>query len=98
MQQITTEEVKNRLKNGEDIHLLDVRETEEREEANIGGRHLPLGDIRNMEISSVEDWKEEEVIVYCRSGNRSAYACMFLEQQGFTNVKNLSGGILEWNK
>lgn len=98
MQQITTEEVKNRLNNREEINLLDVRETEEREEASIGGRHLPLGDIRNMEISSVEDWKEEEVIVYCRSGNRSAYACMFLEQQGFTNVKNLSGGILEWNK
>lgn len=98
MQQITTQELKDRLNYGEELRLLDVREADERSEANIGGRHLPLGNIRNMEISSIEDWKEEEVIVYCRSGNRSAYACMFLEQQGFKHVKNLSGGMLEWNK
>ncbi len=98
MQQISVSEVKEKISSGENLHLLDVREAEEREEFNIGGKHLPLGEIRNMETDSLNDWKEEEIIVYCRSGNRSAYACMFLEQQGFTNVKNLTGGMAEWGK
>lgn len=98
MQQISVSEVKQRIATGENLHLLDVRETEEREEFNIGGKHLPLGEIRNMETESLNDWKDEEIIIYCRSGNRSAYACMFLEQQGFSNVKNLTGGMVEWSK
>ncbi len=93
---ITSDALKARMDAGEQLHLLDVREPSERAEYNIGGAFLPLGQIRNMEVDDIEDWKDSEVIVYCRSGNRSGQACMILEQIGFTNVNNLSGGMLEW--
>lgn len=98
MQSINVEEVKNRLDAGENIHLLDVREPVENQEYNIGGTLLPLGQIRNMETDAIDDWKNEEVVVYCRSGNRSGIAAQFLEQMGFNNVKNLTGGMLAWQQ
>jgi rhodanese-related sulfurtransferase len=93
---ITSDALKARMAAGEQLHLLDVREPSERAEYNIGGAFIPLGQIRNMDVDDIEDWKDSEVIVYCRSGNRSGQACMILEQIGFTNVNNLSGGMLEW--
>ena len=96
MQAISVEELKARLDAGESLHLLDVREPAEHAEFNIGGTLLPLGSIRNMETDDIDSWKDEEVICYCRSGNRSGQACMILETVGFTNVKNLTGGMLTW--
>ena len=96
MQAISVEELKARLDAGESLHLLDVREPAEHDEFNIGGTLLPLGQIRNMETDPIDDWKGEEVICYCRSGNRSGQACMILESAGFSNVKNLTGGMLTW--
>jgi|SRR5262252_877476 len=96
MENITVEEVKKRLDAGEELHLVDVREPYENEEFNIGGILLPLGEIRSMQIDEIEDLKDKEVILYCRSGNRSAQAAMFLETMGFENTKNLAGGILAW--
>lgn len=96
MQAISVEEVKTRLDAGESLHLVDVREPAEHGEFNIGGTLLPLGQLRLMDTEPIDDLKNEEVIVYCRSGNRSAQACMILETVGFTNVKNLTGGMLAW--
>jgi rhodanese-related sulfurtransferase len=96
MQAISVEELKARLDAGESLHLVDVREPAENAEFNIGGTLLPLGRIRNMETDDIDDWKDQEVICYCRSGNRSGQACMILESAGFTNVKNLTGGMLTW--
>jgi rhodanese-related sulfurtransferase len=96
MQAISVEEVKTRLDAGESLHLLDVREPAEHAEFNIGGEFLPLGRIRQMDTDGIDSWKEKEVICYCRSGNRSGQACMILESAGFTNVKNLTGGMLAW--
>jgi len=96
MQAISVEELKARLDAGEDLHLLDVREPAEHAEFNIGGTLLPLGKIRNMETDDIDAWKDQEVICYCRSGNRSGQACMILETTGFSNVKNLTGGMLTW--
>lgn len=98
MQTITVEEVKEKLQNNEEICLLDVRQPEERDEFHIGGRHLPLSKIMNFETDTIEDWKDKEVVLYCRSGKRSMQAGVFLEQQGFAHVKNLSGGIVDWQK
>jgi rhodanese-related sulfurtransferase len=98
MQPISVEELKARLDAGETLHLLDVREPHEREEFNIGGKFLPLGKIQRSETEDIEDWTNEEVIVYCRSGNRSGQACLTLEMVGFSNVKNLSGGMLAWQE
>ena len=96
MQPISVEELKTRIDAGESLHLLDVRELGEHEEFNIGGVLLPLGNIRNFQTENIEDWKDQEVICYCRSGNRSGQACMILESAGFGNVKNLTGGMMAW--
>lgn len=96
MEQITAQELKKRMDAGEEIHLLDVREPDERAEFNIGGYFLPLGDVMAMQTDGIEPWKNDEVVVYCRSGKRSLQAAMMLETIGFTNIKNLDGGTLAW--
>ena len=98
MQNISVDELKSRMDAGEKINLIDVREPFENTDFNIGGRLLPLGKIRSMQIDEIEDLKDEEVILYCRSGNRSGQACMFLETMGFSNTKNLTGGMLAWKE
>ena len=95
---INTDEIKARLDAGESLNLLDVREADERAEFNIGGTFLPLGNIQMMQIEDIEDWKDKEVICYCRSGNRSMQASLMLETFGFTNVKNLQGGMNAWRE
>jgi len=57
---------------------------------------LPLGQVQVMAIDDIEDLRNEEVICYCRSGQRSMQAAMLLESMGFTNVKNLVGGMIGW--
>jgi len=96
MTAVTIEEVKSRMDAGEALHLVDVREPHEHADFNIGGILLPLGKVQTMQVDSIEDLKNEEVIVYCRSGNRSGQASLLLETFGFTNVKNLTGGMLAW--
>lgn len=96
MENITAEELKKRLDDGEELHIVDVREPHEREEFNIGGIHLPLGDIRAMQVDELEEFRDKELIVYCKSGNRSGQACMLLDSMGFTNTKNLEGGMMNW--
>ena len=96
MQTITVEELKARIDKGEKVNLLDVRENTERAEFNIGGTHIPVGKIQAMQFDDIEDWKDEEVIVYCRSGNRSGIASLIMEQAGFKNPVNLVGGMLAW--
>ncbi len=98
MTNITAEEVKKRLDAGEKLNLLDVREPHEHAEFNIGGVLLPLGHIQSMQLDSIEDLKNEELIVYCRSGNRSGISAVVLDQAGFTNTKNLVGGMLGWQE
>lgn len=98
MQTISVDELKARLDNGETPHLLDVREDYERAEFNIGGTHLALGKVQTMQFDDIEDWKNDEVIVYCRSGNRSGMASLFMEQVGFKNAVNLTGGMLAWQE
>ena len=98
MQNITVEELKKRLDAGEKIDIVDVREPHENAEFNIGGTLIPLGKIQSMQIDELEDFKEKELILYCRSGNRSGQACMFLDAMGFKNTKNLVGGMLAWQE
>ena len=94
MQEITVQELNERMKSGEDFQLIDVREDFEYEMSNIGGTLIPLGGIL---IEAEKIAKDKPVIVQCRSGKRSAAAIMQLEQQfGYTNLYNLKGGILAW--
>lgn len=98
MKQITVDELKARMDAGEKLNIVDVREDVERADFNIGGTHLRLGRIQEMAIDDIEDLKDQEVIIYCRSGNRSQTACFMLEQMGFKNTVNVSGGMLDWEQ
>jgi rhodanese-related sulfurtransferase len=98
MKIIDVQELQHRIQSGEKLNLVDVREPSEHEEFNIGGILLPLGEIRISEIESIEGLKDQEVICYCRSGNRSGQAAMILESLGFTNVINVTGGMLSWRE
>ena len=96
MRTIDVEALNEKIKAGETLNLVDVREPDEHSEFNIGGILLPLGDIRVGDIESIEHLKEQEVFLYCRSGNRSGQAAMVLETLGLTNVVNVTGGMLSW--
>jgi rhodanese-related sulfurtransferase len=93
MKEISVQELKEKQDNGEDFQLIDVREDFEYEMSNLGGELIPLGGIL-IEADKIN--KTKPVVVMCRSGKRSAAAIMQLEQQGFTNLYNLKGGILAW--
>ena len=98
MTTITAEEVKARLDAGEKLNIIDVREPHENTEFNIGGLLLPLGKVQTMQIEELDNLKDEEIILYCRSGNRSGQACQILDMAGFKNTKNLVGGMLNWRE
>ncbi len=98
MQTITVESLKEKLDKGEKINLLDVREPHEHADFNIGGVLLPLGNIQTMQIEDIEDLKEAQLYVYCRSGNRSGQACLILAAAGFQNTINVTGGMLAWQE
>ena len=94
---ITVTQLKEKLDAGEEFVLIDVREPYERQEFNVGGQLIPVGNIPQA-LDSLQEHKDEEIIIYCRSGNRSGMAQQFLQQAGFTNVRNLLGGMLEWQE
>jgi rhodanese-related sulfurtransferase len=98
MKNITVEQLKAKMDAGEKINLVDVREPDEYKEFNIGGRLVPLGKIQSMQADELDDLKNEELIVHCRSGKRSVTACLFLETMGFTNTVNVEGGVLAWQE
>ena len=95
MKEVTVEELKSKIDNGEDFQLIDVRESFEYEVSNLGGLNIPLSGIL-IEVDKIA--KDKPVVVQCRSGKRSAQAVMMLEQQGFDNLSNLKGGILAWKE
>ena len=95
---ISIEELHHRMNAGEQINLIDVREPYEHEDFNIGGLLHPLGRIMSADVDAIEGLKDNEVIVYCRSGNRSGQAALMLEAMGFRDVKNLQGGMLAWRQ
>ena len=98
MQNITVEELRIKMDSGEEVHLVDVREPHENADFNIGGILVPLGKIQGMMVEELEDLKDEELICYCRSGNRSGQACLILDMLGFKNTKNLVGGMVSWQE
>ncbi len=98
MENITVEALKARMDAGEKLNLIDCREPAEYSEFNIGAKLIPLGMIQTMQADELNDLKEEEVIIHCRSGKRSMMACMFLDSMGFKNTVNVTGGILAWQE
>ena len=93
---ITVEELRQKLQSGEKFVFIDVREPWEYEEFNLGAELIPLGTLTNRSWE-LEEHKNDEIVVHCRSGARSGMAQAMLTGQGFTNVRNLSGGVMAWN-
>jgi rhodanese-related sulfurtransferase len=93
--EISVEELKSRMDNGDDMYILDVREPNEYEIANIGGHLIPLGELPER-LTEIDPHKE--IIVHCKSGGRSKRAVQLLQKAGFTNSKNLVGGIEAWTQ
>ena len=94
---ITVTELKKRLESGEKLNLIDVREDYEYEDDNLGGMLIPLGDVPHR-LHEIEHLRHEEVLVHCRSGKRSETAQKFMQSQGFTNIRNVIGGILAYRE
>ncbi|MFZ5650577.1 MAG: rhodanese-like domain-containing protein [Bacillota bacterium] len=80
---------------GKNLFLLDVREPYELEETGYipGAVNIPTGQVAEK-ISDLP--KDKKLVIYCRSGRRSAEAAKFLSGKGYGNVYNLEGGILDW--
>nr|PZN72681.1 MAG: rhodanese-like domain-containing protein [Bacillota bacterium] len=94
IESITTAELQARLERGERPKIIDVREPWEYAEGHIPGAILkPLGQIRSW---AQELDKNEELLLICRTASRSAAACQYLTRLGFTNVKNVAGGMVAW--
>ena len=98
MKNISVEELKARMDKGEKINLIDCREPHEYAEFNLGGQLIPLGKFQTFQVDELEDLKDEEVIIHCRSGNMSGQACLILDTMGFKDTKNLTGGVLAWQE
>jgi len=91
----TVTELKKKIDAKEDFFLLDVREPNEFKIGRIPGSTLiPLGEVPQR-VNEIP--RDKEIIVHCKMGGRSAKAATFLRQQGYPNVKNLKGGILDWS-
>ncbi len=95
MEDITVQELKERIAKGEKLNIIDVREQFEYDEFNIGAKLIPLGTLPDA-MFEMNNLKDKEIIVHCKSGARSATAKAYLSQNGFTKVRNLLGGMLAW--
>ena len=95
MEDITVNELKERLEKSEKFHFIDVREEWEYEEDNLGADNIPLGELAHQ-LDQLEKIKDDEIVIHCRSGARSGNAKKFMETKGFTKVRNVLGGILAY--
>ncbi|MEK6749649.1 MAG: rhodanese-like domain-containing protein [Pseudomonadota bacterium] len=87
-----------RLINHQNAMVLDVRTPDEYKQGHIlRALNIPLG-LMDARITEISKYKETPVVINCRSGQRSARACSMLKKHGFTQVHNLAGGILAWEK
>lgn len=93
MKEITAKEMERKIRNGENVNIIDVREDEEVVLGKIPSAwHIPLGQIP---VKHTELDKGKHYYIVCRSGGRSGNACTFLEGYGY-DVTNLAGGMLSW--
>jgi rhodanese-related sulfurtransferase len=97
MHPISSKELSERMQNGEELNLLDVREVMEYHTYNIGGKNVPLSALSNN-INALEYNKSVELIVICKAGLRSETARTILTENGYEQVRNLTGGLMALHK
>jgi rhodanese-related sulfurtransferase len=79
-----------------DVIILDVRTPQEYQEGHISNAiNIPV-QILGQQLDKLKNFKDKKILVYCRSGHRSAIASQILDRAGFKNVYNLKGGLFEW--
>jgi rhodanese-related sulfurtransferase len=94
MKNITPEELLEKLENGQELNIIDVRESDEVAGGMVpGAKHIPMGEIPER-LEELD--KDKEYIFICRSGGRSGNVCSYLDNLGYKTV-NMVGGMLEWN-
>ncbi len=94
VKEITVQDLKKMKDSGEQFQLIDVREKNEFDVANLNGLLIPLSEV-GKNTDKIQ--KEGTVIVHCRSGKRSTTAILELQKKhGYQNLINLKGGILAW--
>lgn len=96
VQEIDAVTLQERLSNGEKIRLVDVRSAMEYSQGIIEGGELMV--LQTLPARMHEFSDNETIVFYCRSGARSAQACMFLKQNTGVEAINLRGGIIAWNQ
>jgi rhodanese-related sulfurtransferase len=95
--EITTEEVKSKLDNGEAFTVLDVREPWEFETASMpGAKLIPMGDVPSRAHQELDP--ENHIVVVCHHGVRSMNVTAWLRQQGFDKAQSMRGGIDAWSR
>ena len=97
MTDINVKEMITRQQSGEELNLLDVREKLEYHTYNIGGKNIQLHELKER-FPDLEWDKNEEIIVICKVGIRSATAKSILELNGYKNIRNLTGGLLAFQR
>jgi rhodanese-related sulfurtransferase len=96
VKEISPKELKAALDNQEEIQLIDVRELHENKYSNIGGIHIAMKDLPEH-LNQLS--KNKRIVIYCRSGGRSANLIQWLETNyGFSNLYNLRGGLVAWHQ
>ena len=97
MTNCSVEELQEKRARRDEFLLVDVRTAEELAIAAVEGAvHVPLDEL-SMRVDELADWKDKEVICMCHHGMRSAHAQQILRNAGFSNVRNLTGGIHAWS-
>ena len=93
--EITPQELRAKRERGKRMTIVDVRELPEWNLFRIpGALHVPAGRIRDGDVAALP--RDEELVLYCGRGNRSAIAADQLRERGWTRVSSLAGGIMEW--
>lgn len=95
--EITVKELDERMRSGDDVFLLDVREPFEHEIVSIGGELIPMRVLPDR-VDELKPVKEQDIVVYCRSGARSLRVVRWLRSIGFKKAVSLKGGIVAWRE
>ncbi|MDD2447356.1 MAG: rhodanese-like domain-containing protein [Tissierellia bacterium] len=93
---LTIDEAKELITNQDNLLILDVRSKEEFDSGHIEGAVLiPLDELENR-LDEIEDYKDDPILVYCRSGNRSSKAVRILLNNEFTEIYHMNQGYMNW--
>ena len=97
MADITVQEIKKRMDAGEELNLVDVRERDEYAVSHITSFLLPTSELADR-MAELKPFRDQELLIHCRSGARSGRVVEYLKSVGFVNPRNVPGGIKAWQR